>query len=72
MAGEVIRCASCGQANRVPLLGAGKQAVCGKCKAPLSTSDGHPITFGQFLRYGSVVVLMSLAISTVYLWLRYL
>jgi Na+/H+ antiporter NhaD/arsenite permease-like protein len=40
--------------------------------ANLAARDGHPITFGQFLRYGSVVVLMSLAISTVYLWLRYL
>ena len=40
--------------------------------ANLAARDGHPITFGQFLRYGSVVVLMSLAISTAYLWLRYL
>jgi Na+/H+ antiporter NhaD/arsenite permease-like protein len=40
--------------------------------ANLAARDGHPITFGQFLRYGSVVVAMSLAISTIYLWLRYL
>ena len=40
--------------------------------ANLAARDGHPITFGQFFRYGSVVVVMSLAISTVYLWLRYL
>ena len=40
--------------------------------ANLAARDGHPITFGQFLRYGSVVVLMSLTISTAYLWLRYL
>ena len=40
--------------------------------ANLAARDGHPITFGQFLRYGSVVVLMSLSISTVYLWVRYL
>jgi Na+/H+ antiporter NhaD/arsenite permease-like protein len=40
--------------------------------ANLAARDGHPITFGQFLRYGSVVVVMSLAISTVDLWLRYL
>ena len=40
--------------------------------ANLAQRDGHPITFGQFFRYGSVVVLMSLVISTVYLWLRYL
>ena len=40
--------------------------------ANLAARDGHPITFGQFFRYGSVVVLMSLTISTAYLWLRYL
>jgi Na+/H+ antiporter NhaD/arsenite permease-like protein len=40
--------------------------------ANLAARDGHPITFGLFLRYGAVVVLMSLALSTAYLWLRYL
>ena len=40
--------------------------------ANLAARDGHPITFMQFLRYGSVVVLASLLISTVYLWIRYL
>ena len=40
--------------------------------ANLAARDGYPITFGVFLRYGAVVVLMSLVVSTVYLWLRYL
>ena len=40
--------------------------------ANLAARDGHPITFGQFFRYGSVVVLASVALSTVYVWLRYL
>ena len=42
---EVIRCTSCGQANRVPDIGTGQQAICGKCKRPLgrATADGHPI-----------------------------
>ncbi len=41
---NVIRCPSCGQANRVPELASGKTAVCGKCKAPLNAgTDGHPI-----------------------------
>jgi len=40
--------------------------------ANLAARDGHPITFMQFFRYGSVVVVASLAISTAYLWLRYL
>jgi thioredoxin 2 len=42
MADDIIRCASCGQANRVPPVGSGKKAVCGKCKAPLEANT-HPI-----------------------------
>ncbi len=33
---------------------------------------GHPITFAQFLRVGGVVALFSLAISSGYVWVRYL
>lgn len=33
---------------------------------------GRPIAFGRFLRVGGLVALMSIAISSVYLWLRYL
>ena len=40
--------------------------------ANLAARDGHPITFMQFFRYGLGVVVVSLLISTVYLWLRYL
>ena len=40
--------------------------------ANLAARDGHPITFMQFFRYGSVVVLVSMLISTAYVWLRYL
>ena len=40
--------------------------------ANLAARDGHPITFGQFFRYGLGVVLASLVISTVYVWVRYL
>jgi Na+/H+ antiporter NhaD/arsenite permease-like protein len=40
--------------------------------ANLAARDGHPITFWQFFRYGAGVVVMSLVISTGYLWLRYL
>ncbi|MDQ3127424.1 MAG: ArsB/NhaD family transporter [Chloroflexota bacterium] len=40
--------------------------------ANLAARDGHPITFIQFFRYGVPVVAVSLVISTVYLWLRYL
>jgi Na+/H+ antiporter NhaD/arsenite permease-like protein len=34
--------------------------------------EGHPIRFLEFFRYGSVVVVISLLISTAYVWLRYL
>jgi Na+/H+ antiporter NhaD/arsenite permease-like protein len=34
--------------------------------------DGHRIGFFEFLRYGAIVTLVSLAIATVYLWVRYL
>jgi Na+/H+ antiporter NhaD/arsenite permease-like protein len=40
--------------------------------ANLAARDGHPITFWQFFRYGFGVVLMTLVVSTVYLWVRYL
>ncbi len=43
---SVVRCPSCGQANRLPPLDSGKTAVCGKCKAPLvggMGSNGHPV-----------------------------
>ncbi|HEX7828474.1 MAG TPA: thioredoxin [Thermoanaerobaculia bacterium] len=63
MAGQILRCPSCGQANRVPDLGAGKAAVCGRCKTPLDASGnhGHPIvvtdaTFRDVIAQGAFVV----------------
>jgi thioredoxin len=44
MDGQTLRCPSCGQANKVPPLGTGKKAVCGKCGTELSGgATGHPI-----------------------------
>jgi Na+/H+ antiporter NhaD/arsenite permease-like protein len=40
--------------------------------ANVAARAGHPIRFTQFLRYGAVVVAMSLLISTAYVWVRYL
>ena len=40
--------------------------------ANLAGRAGHPIAFGTFLRYGAVVTVVSLAISTGYLMIRYL
>ena len=63
MDGQVIRCRACGQANRVPALGSGKTAVCGKCKAPLDAGGAAagPIvltdsTFAKTVARGSYVV----------------
>jgi thioredoxin len=42
--GEVKRCPSCGQMNRVPAVGSSQKAVCGNCKTPLTSArNGHPV-----------------------------
>lgn len=38
----------------------------------MAEREGHPITFGTFLRYAGPVTLGSIVVSTVYIWLRYL
>jgi Na+/H+ antiporter NhaD/arsenite permease-like protein len=40
--------------------------------AGLAAREGHPITFGAFLRYGLPVTVGSMLIATVYVWIRYL
>jgi thioredoxin 2 len=61
--GRIVRCLSCGQANRVPDLDSGKAAVCGKCKAPLTAGGGGGGTveltdanFRSAIAAGNVVV----------------
>jgi thioredoxin len=62
MDGQIVRCAQCGQANRLPPIGSGKKAVCGKCKAPLGEANGgHPIvltdaSFAETIAHGAYVV----------------
>ncbi len=59
---DIVRCPSCGQVNRVPPLGSGKAAVCGKCKTPLTAGgNGDPLTltdgdFSRRIAQGSFVV----------------
>ena len=58
---QIVRCPSCGKANRVPDLGSGKRAVCGNCKAPLDASDAAPVTltdatFASAIQSGFYVV----------------
>jgi thioredoxin len=58
----IVRCPSCGQANRLPA--DGRKAVCGKCKTPLTSSGndgGHPIdlsdaNFAETIRSGAFLV----------------
>jgi Na+/H+ antiporter NhaD/arsenite permease-like protein len=40
--------------------------------ANLAARADHPITFGQFLRYGLPVTFLSLVIATGYVFIRYL
>lgn len=40
--------------------------------ANLAAKSGHPVSFGHFLRYGAIVTIMSLALASLYVWLRYL
>ena len=37
-----------------------------------ATSEGHPISFFRFMKYGVLVTFISLALSSLYLYLRYL
>lgn len=37
----------------------------------IAARAGHPVSFREFLRYGLLVTLMSIATSAVYLWVRY-
>ena len=40
--------------------------------AGMAEREGHPISFGQFLRYGLPVTIGTMLIATAYVWLRYL
>ncbi len=40
--------------------------------ANLSEKSGHPISFGLFLRYGVITTFLSLVLSSLYVWVRYL
>ncbi|MGH2445615.1 MAG: SLC13 family permease [Candidatus Rokuibacteriota bacterium] len=40
--------------------------------AALAEREGHPLSFGRFLRYGVPVTIGTMLVSTLYLWIRYL
>jgi thioredoxin 2 len=67
MADDVmVRCPSCSAINRVPLdrIGAGRKAVCGRCKTDLPT-DAAPVTvtdatFAEMVERAPIPVLLDL------------
>jgi Na+/H+ antiporter NhaD/arsenite permease-like protein len=38
----------------------------------MAEREGHPITFGQFLKYAAPVTFGTIIVASAYLWLRYL
>jgi Na+/H+ antiporter NhaD/arsenite permease-like protein len=54
--------------GNLTLIGASANVVV----ANLAAREGHPIKFGTYLRYGAAVTLLSLVLSTAYVWLMYL
>jgi thioredoxin 2 len=60
----LAKCPACGAVNRVPPVGVGRKAVCGRCKTPLS-ADGGPLlvtdsTFTEQVERSSIPVLLDL------------
>ena len=49
------------------LVGAGANLV----TAGISTTKGYPVTFGSFFKFGFSCMIMTLLVSTVYVWIRY-
>ena len=49
------------------LVGAGANLV----TAGISTTKGYPVTFGSFFKIGFSCMIMTLLVSTVYVWIRY-
>jgi thioredoxin 2 len=64
MTERLITCPSCGTTNRLPPVGAGRKAICGKCKTPLP-DRAHPIevtdtTFASEVERSDTPVLLDL------------
>jgi Na+/H+ antiporter NhaD/arsenite permease-like protein len=54
--------------GNITLVGAAANVVV----ANVAEKSGHPISFSSFLRYGVPTTLLSLALASAYIWLRYL
>lgn len=49
------------------LVGAGANLV----TAGISASNGHPVTFGMFFKFGFSAMMITMVVSTIYVWIRY-
>ena len=49
------------------LVGAGANLV----TAGISATNGHPISFGQFFKFGFMCMMITMIVSTIYVWIRY-
>ncbi len=53
--------------GNMTIIGAAANVIVSECAA----TKGHPIGFMQFMKYGVLTMLISLALSSVYIWLRF-
>ena len=49
------------------LVGAGANLV----TAGISASNGHPVTFGMFFKFGFSCMMITMIVATIYVWIRY-
>jgi thioredoxin 2 len=64
---QLVRCQHCGAMNRVATekMGRGRAAVCGKCKSPLTSGGGEPMTvtdgtFAEMVERSALPVLLDM------------
>ena len=69
MSGQLVKCSSCGQTNRIPPPQPGRAVICGRCKTPLdvstATTTSGPIrvtdqTFAEQVERSPIPVLLDL------------
>ncbi len=49
------------------LVGAGANLV----TAGICATNGHPVSFGQFFKFGFTCMMITMIVSTIYVWIRY-
>ena len=64
-AAAIVKCSNCGANNRVGIGASGKQAVCGRCREPLSPASTKPLhitdaNFAELVERSPLPVLLDL------------